>query len=191
MRLLALVLAAGLGAQVLARQDPPPQFKTGIEVRQLDVVVVDGDGRPVRGLTAADFTVLEDGKPQKISTLEEVAVPAAETAPAAWMRDVAPDTRTNDIPTDGRLIVVLMDDAVTRDPELIEPARRIGREIVRQMGPADLAAVVYTLQNSKSQDFTSDRGRLLAAVERFAPGFVPSGSLEETLYRQYSVRAVS
>ena len=74
MRLVALVFSAVL---CLGAQTPqaPPQFKTGIEVRQLDVVVLDREGRPVRGLTAADFTVLEDGRPQKISTIEEIVVP--------------------------------------------------------------------------------------------------------------------
>jgi len=190
MRLFMILLAGAvcLGAQ--APQTPPPQFKTGIEVRLLDVVVVDRDGRPVRGLTAADFTVLEDGKPQKISTLEEVVVPEPAVPPAAWMRDVAPDVGTNNVPTDGRLLVIVMDDAVSRDLELVEASRKIGREIVDQMGPADLAAVVYTLQNSKSQDFTSDRVRLLAAVDRFSPGFAPGSALEETMYRQYSVRTL-
>jgi len=190
MRLFMILFAGAvcLGAQ--APQTPPPQFKTGIEVRLLDVVVVDRDGRPVRGLTAADFTVLEDGKPQKISTLEEVVVPEPAVPPAAWMRDVAPDVGTNNVPTDGRLLVIVMDDAVSRDLELVEASRKIGREIVNQMGPADLAAVVYTLQNSKSQDFTSDRVRLLAAVDRFSPGFAPGSGLEETMYRQYSVRTL-
>lgn len=194
MRLVALVFSAVL---CLGAQTPqaPPQFKTGIEVRQLDVVVLDREGRPVRGLTAADFTVLEDGRPQKISTIEEIVVPEG-TASADWMRDVAPDVATNNVAADGRLIVIIMDDAVTRDPQLIEPARRIGREIINGMGPADLAAVVFTLRNRNSQDFTSDRSRLLAAVERFTVGFAPElldggRGLEEVLYRQYSVRSVS
>ena len=41
----------------------PPTFRTGVDAVQLDVSVLDKDRRPVRGLTAADFTVLEDGKP--------------------------------------------------------------------------------------------------------------------------------
>lgn len=188
--LLAGILSAGAHAPP-ARQDPPPQFKTGIDVRQLDVVVLDRDGRPVRGLTAADFTVIENGRPQKIATLEEVVVPAEETGPAEWMRTVAPDVKTNDLPLDGRLMVIVMDDAVTRDPQLVEPARRIGREIVARMGPSDLAAVVFTLQNKKGQDFTADRSRLAAAVERFTTGFAPGSALEESLFRQYSVRALA
>lgn len=42
----------------------------------LDVVVVDQTGRPVDGLTAKDFQVLEDGKPQRIRSIEQPSVHA-------------------------------------------------------------------------------------------------------------------
>ena len=52
------VLAAD--GQVVATQ--PPVFSAGVEVVRLDVIVLDRDGRPVTGLTAADFAVEEDGR---------------------------------------------------------------------------------------------------------------------------------
>ena len=194
MRFRAIVILAALCLSTQTAgtpQDPArPQFRTGVEVRRLDVVVVDRDGRPVRGLTAADFTILEDGKPQKISTIEEIAIPEAETVHADWMRDVASDVRTNDMPVDGRLMVIVIDDAMSRDPQLIEPTKRIGREIVNHLGPSDLAAVVYTMENHKSQDFTSDRQRLLAAIERMRTGF-DSRSAAAMLGPKYSVQTLS
>src|ERR1700686_5204404 len=36
----------------------------------VDVVVSDSDGKPVSGLTAADFSISEDGKPQKIRSFD-------------------------------------------------------------------------------------------------------------------------
>ena len=51
-----------------AQQDQSPTFRTGTITVSVDVVVRDQSGAVVRGLTAADFTVLEDGKPQKIDT---------------------------------------------------------------------------------------------------------------------------
>ena len=49
-------------------------FKSGVHLVHLDVSVLDRDRQPVRGLTAADFTVLEDGKTQKIAAFAAVDV---------------------------------------------------------------------------------------------------------------------
>ena len=65
--LLALV-PAGLGA---AQQDATtPLVRSSTRVVLLDVVVSDRAGMPLRTLTRADFTVLEDGRPQTISSFE-------------------------------------------------------------------------------------------------------------------------
>jgi VWFA-related protein len=50
-----------------------PQFRSGVDLVRLPVVVTGKDGLIVRGLTAADFTITEDGVPQKISTFSEGA----------------------------------------------------------------------------------------------------------------------
>jgi VWFA-related protein len=196
-RVTALLAALSLWAQTPATPQVPPQFKTGIDVRRLDVVVLDREGRPVHGLTAADFTILEDGKPQKIATLDEIVVPEPERASTEWMRDVAPDVRTNNIPLDGRLMVIVIDDALNRDLEVIEPAKKIAREIVNRMGPSDLAAVVFSWANQHSQDFTADRTRLVAAIERLRPGAaatdpaVMDPALGEFNFRQASIATVA
>ena len=56
---LAVLVYAAAAQQVPPVQ--PPTFRTGVDAVQLDVSVLDKDRRPVRRLTAADFTVLEDG----------------------------------------------------------------------------------------------------------------------------------
>ena len=60
----------------------PPVFKGGIDQVVIDVVVTDADGRVVPGLTAADFELLDDGKPQPLATFTEVALPLAPRAAA-------------------------------------------------------------------------------------------------------------
>jgi len=63
MRILAILAGLWLVALPLAAQQPT--FSTRRESVRVDVLVTDG-GRPVRGLTAADFEVLDSGVPQQV-----------------------------------------------------------------------------------------------------------------------------
>ena len=69
----ALILAAGAPSARQAEQ--APVFRTGTSLVSVDVVVRDGSGDVVRGLTAGDFTITEDGRAQRIQTFtfQEVA----------------------------------------------------------------------------------------------------------------------
>src|SRR5690242_780276 len=101
---LALCFAAWVGLVAIgaARQAPgsqqPPRFKTGIEVVELDISVVDNNtSRPVRGLTAGDFTVLEDGQPQSIVQFTPVDIADPPPSPTKWLTEVASDVKDNTI----------------------------------------------------------------------------------------------
>ena len=61
-----LTLAAPGGAP--SAQQQGPVFRAIREMVLVDVVVRDRSGQIVRGLTAADFEVVEDGRPQQVST---------------------------------------------------------------------------------------------------------------------------
>jgi VWFA-related protein len=163
-------LAASLSTLGASAQQRPPAFRSGVDLVMLDVTALDRDRRPIRGLTAADFTVLEDGRPRPVAAFSSVE--AEETPPpaAAWMRDVAPDVATNDL-GDSRLFVLVLDDAlIPQDPRIAADAKRIARGLIDRLAPADLMAVVFTGDNRHAQDFTRDRARLLAALDRFSPG---------------------
>ena len=163
-----LVLVAA--SVVLTAQQQTPTFKSGIEIFHLDVSVLDRQRQPVRGLTAADFTILEDGKPQKVVAFSAVDVPDAIAPPAKWMNDVTPDVASNQF-RDQRLVLIVMDDAnVPFDPRAIRNAKQIGRDVIARLGPSDLAAVVFTQDNRRPQDFTADHAKLNAAVERSTYG---------------------
>jgi VWFA-related protein len=66
-----------------ASQEATPKFPAQVEQVTVDVVVTDKKGNPITGLTAADFTVTEDGVTQPIASFEAVQLPAApsETPP--------------------------------------------------------------------------------------------------------------
>ena len=158
-----------------AQQAPPPPpaqtptFRTGVDAVQIDVSVLDKDRRPVRGLTAADFTVLEDGKPRQIVGFSAVELPPLPAAVApAGIDTVPPDVVRNDLP-DGRIVVILLDPFLERvmvpgrvtiaDPPGITALRATAVSIVNGLGPGDLAAVGHTIYGVP-QNFTTDKARL-------------------------------
>jgi len=188
----ALVAAATglLAATVSTRQQPQtqqPVFRAGIDVVQVDVSVLDKSRRPIRGLTVDDFTVLENGVPQSIVAFAPVDVPDTSPLDTGWMRDVQSDVRTNDL-GDGRLFAIVLDDAtIPPDPQLLNRARAIARDFVNRLGPSDLAAVIFTRDNRFAVDFTNDRARLLAAVNKMSAGFAYAGlSLNDDNYWFFS-----
>ena len=147
-----------------------PVFKSKVDLVQLDVSVLDKNRRPVRGLTKADFTVLEDGKPQDVAIFDPIDMPDPEPPPVAWMRDVTPDVTTNDAKVT-RLWVIVLDDGMTpTDLFAIKASKEIVHTIVDKMSPNDLATIVFTADSRKAQDFTNDRTKLLATLEGFNPG---------------------
>ena len=57
-----------------------PTFRTGINFVRVDVIVSDSKGAPIVDLTANDFAVSEDGKPQKIETFSVVTIDPLDQA---------------------------------------------------------------------------------------------------------------
>lgn len=73
---LIVVLSASIAASPQAQTSNPdaqsiPTFKAKARLVLLDVVVTDSKGEAVTGLKKEDFEVVEDGKPQSVSTFEE------------------------------------------------------------------------------------------------------------------------
>jgi VWFA-related protein len=162
-----LVLTATLPGDRPPAGQQIPTFRTAVDVVQLDVTVLDKQHRPVRGLTARDFTVLDRGTPQTIKAFSEVDVPGPVVGSAPWMRDAPRDVVSN---TDNRrLVTIVMDDAYTDvAPSSMRRAKQIARKAVEELGPADLGAVVFTLLG-RGQNFTADRSLLTAAIDSYVP----------------------
>jgi VWFA-related protein len=86
MRLRAVASLLFFSFPLLSQEAAPPVSAT-VEVRliEVDATVMDRDGNPVRGLTAEDFILLENGKPKTITNFSEyretVSLPPAVLAP--------------------------------------------------------------------------------------------------------------
>jgi VWFA-related protein len=163
-----LLTAIGIGGAGQLPAPTQPTFRTGVNIVQLDVSVLDAHRVPVRGLTASDFTVIEDGKVRPVVSFAAVEIPGREPPSADWIRDVAADVASNDSEAH-RLIVIVMDDVVPHgDPSIIRLGTQVAREIVDQLRPSDLAAVVFTFAG-RNQSFTADRHKLLDAIASYRP----------------------
>ena len=178
-RLVALAAMSAVAlASLRAGQAPQSSFRAGVDLVQVDVSVLDKERKPVRGLTAADFKLFEDGKPRQVVAFTAVDLPATvDLTRASWTRDIAPDIATNTIPDEGRLVIIVMDRTIP-DGYATMSARNIAKAAVNELGPGDLAAVVFT-GNARSQDFTTDRSRLLAAIDGSNPAEELSDSIAE------------
>jgi len=182
--LLTVVACVAAGVLGLAAQRPPappvdPQatFRSGTDLVQVDIAVLDGKRNPVRGLTQGDFTVLEDGKPRPIAAFAEVHLPDRVAPAAAWMRDTPPDVSSNQVPEEGRIVVIVFDRTIPiGQPGMA--ARKAAIAAVNQLGPGDLAAITTTGAGMK-QNLTSDRARLLRAIDKSGIGANPSDEAEE------------
>ena len=80
-RIAAALLLSSIGAAVAAQstqtppEQPPVSFRVEINLVEVDAFVTDAQGNAVSGLTAADFEVVEDGRPQKITSFIPVGIP--------------------------------------------------------------------------------------------------------------------
>jgi VWFA-related protein len=153
---------------------------------QVDAVVTDKDGRQVTDLTADDFEIMENDRPQSITNFSYIsAVPppgpaektektekaektAREGSKAAAVPPVPP-VRLR--PEQVRRAIALVVDDLRMSPDGIHMARQALRKYVdEQMQPGDLIAIIRTSAGIGAlQQFTSDRQQLLAAVERVRP----------------------
>ena len=94
-----LLSGSSLSANISATgQQPEQKLSIGIVEVTVDVVVRDKQGRPVKGLTASDFEVYEEGVLQQITSSRIVVVDSqtASTNPATPPIAALPNsTRTN------------------------------------------------------------------------------------------------
>src|SRR5690242_21584158 len=180
MQLMAVLLCgATLVGQVPTQPSRSRQFtfRALSELVLVNVTVRDRKGNLVRGLTANDFTVLEDGKPQRIASFDventEVALPTGVQQAKVLTAESAPGTNVPQVDKSAvkdRRLVVLFFDLSSMQPEEADRAIRAAEDYVnKQMAPADLVAVV-SLDSSLlvNQDFTSDHALLLKAVDGFS-----------------------
>src|SRR6266446_6504622 len=165
-----------------APQTQQPQYRVRVtsELVLVNVVARDKKGNLVRDLKKEDFTLLEDGKRQTISTFDFENVDALTTAGAAeaTVSGSAPEgalLRPSDKPAlnarDRRLMLLFFDFSGMQ-PEEIERSVEAAKKFVQtRMQPADLIALVSLATNMRIDlDFTDDKTKVLGGLSAYTSG---------------------
>ena len=168
-----MIAVAGASLTAAAPQrpaQPGPTFRVEVNYVEIDAIVTDDKGAFVRGLTRDDFELVEEGRPQAIDTFTVVDVPVRRPDPLLFNGRVSiePDTASNDSEFNGRVIVLLLDDVLTDARRSIKVRAAAKQFVLRFVNDNDLVAVVHSSAGgATSQNFTNNRQRLLASIDKF------------------------
>lgn len=162
MRAIGFALSVAVGAGVLAQGQeqaktaPTPVFRSDVSLVLLPVFVIDKDGKAVRGLSAADFEVQQDGRPAEVVSFRYVDTTEADDQDELRVASAA-----------RRRFLLLFDKSFTDLPGL-ERSRHAASDFVRRrLAGSDLAAVAtFDTQNGIRllANFTDDRALLVHAI---------------------------
>lgn len=182
-RAIISVSIAAAAVAVLSAQAPParqevPTFREGVQLVEVDVIITDRHGNPVRDLTKDDFEILEDNRAQSVRTFSLVDLPVPPRAPEVTSGGigVVPDTATNASP-EGRTYVLLLDaestlPAPNKGQELNLRTQQLARQFLDEaVRPGDQVAVVHAQGSATdAQGFTTNRVLIDRSIERFGRG---------------------
>jgi VWFA-related protein len=177
------------------QQDEVLQISTNLV--QTDVIVLDKQGRAVKGLTGDQFELLVDGQPQPISFFESVETgslkEATQLAAARGPAGAANAARTTAAPVRaiaGRSFIFFVDD-LHLGPEGVQRARDMLNNFVGNMAEDDQALVISPSgQIGFLQQLTDNKAALKLAVSRikFQVQSVPNtGRRPMTVYEALAI----
>lgn len=178
--LLAGAVVAGQQAGTADSQPQRPTFRAQIDYVEVSAIVSDDDGNLVKDLKASDFQVFENGDLQTISVFTPVQIPVERFE--RTLIDGKPltyDVMTNEGIRDGRVYVIVLDDyhvGALRASQVKIAAKRFVQDYV---SPNDMVAVIHASGRSNaSQEFTTNRDLMLAAIDKFQGMKLRSSTLE-------------
>ena len=156
---------SGSGQTAPGAGAPMTTIHTSSDLVVVDVVASDSQQNPVHKLTAADFTVVEDGKPQTVKIFEEHQTQTSAPLPPA--PKLAPGIFTNFsiAPVNGALNILLLDKLNTpMDAQTV--VRDQVLKYLKEVHPGTRIAIFsLTTELRLLQGFTSNPELLRALVE--------------------------
>src|SRR5215471_13158896 len=160
-----------------------PTFSSTTSLVVVDVTVKDKTGKLIEGLNPNDFTLLEDGKAQKISVFEFEKLasdPLPEKPPTLEDDDIIPAAPIKMITTeepgkiqyhDKRLLVFFFDLGSMGIPEQLRAQESALQFVDKQLTSADTVAIMmYTATLQVLTDFTDNRNQLRDIINNLPIG---------------------
>ncbi|HEX9668761.1 MAG TPA: VWA domain-containing protein [Thermoanaerobaculia bacterium] len=161
--LVALALAAPPAA--LRAQEQSFSEETSVVVVEVPVQVLE-DGRPVRGLTAADFEVFDGKTPRAVTAFEVVDLAASSSTGAAPAG--APAAAPS--PAARRHLMLFFDLYFTTTRSLVAAEQAARKLLADGLHPTDLVGIAF-FSNARGVtvplNFTADRTQAAAALDDF------------------------
>lgn len=175
---LLLILAPSAPAQAQQPQVPPLMETAEVRLVNVDVTVTDSTGRPVSGLTQADFDVFEDGQAQTISgfyTIEDAAI--------RFLRGDAAVPAQDDLQF-RRKVVLMIDNNTVEKPPRDAAIEFVGQFLDNKNADDQEWSVVtvgHTLETL--QPFTNDKERVRSALlqARRKPVYIYQRQIDRSL----------
>src|ERR1041384_6286445 len=150
------------------KSDDQDVIKVTSNLVSLDVIVKDKKGRPVTDLKAEDFTVIENGVPQKITFFDSTLTAATEVTQSTDAVEPA-ETKPRTTPTGfPRNIVALILDGQSTEPANLKHVREGILKYIRERISENDSVALFSISGGLQllQPFTHDKGALSAAVEK-------------------------
>ena len=182
---IAVAASVALSAQT---SQPAQTFRSGIDLIEVDVGVIDDDSRPIGDLQATDFSVSVGGEPRRVVQAQFVSLrpPVRDDLPAESAAQDAFYTSNTDAAR-GRLIVIAVDEESIAFGEGRHVMRAAGA-FVDSLGPADRVALLAVPQPGVYIDFTSNHARVRQAVDGMAGlGTPPQVTFNISLFEAYRI----
>ena len=140
----AVVAVCALSCLTMAAQEPQV-FRSAANAVSVDVTVRDRNRRAVTGLTAADFTVLDNGVAQQIANVSFGKLPIDVT--------------------------IALDVSFSVDGLMLERLRRAVGQLMKDLTPQDrLKLMLFNNRVSRTVDFTTDAAAVERAIATAAAG---------------------
>lgn len=169
--------------QTAQQKTPFPEedvVKLDTSLVQIDAVVTDKNGRYVTDLRPKDFEILEDGKPRKLTHFSYItahAAPASRPLVGASHEKKGNEKEDRFVPDapparlrrnqTHRVIAIIVDDLSMAAPNVVFTRSALKKFVEQEMQPDDFVAFIQTRSGTgATQQLTSDKRQLLAAIER-------------------------